>query len=68
MKKYLILVLLSLGINAGAQSKLFKLGQAIEVHTSILLELNRSYVDSLPVERMSTAGINAMLAELDPYT
>ena len=68
MKKYLILVLLSLGVNAGAQSKLFKLGQAIEVHTSILQELNRSYVDSLPVERMSTAGINAMLAELDPYT
>ena len=70
MKKYtaIILALLSLGIHAGAQSKLFKLGQAVEVHTAILQELNRSYVDSLPVERMNTAGINAMLETLDPYT
>ena len=68
MKKYLILALLALSVNAGAQSKLFKLGQAVEVHTAILQELNRSYVDSLPVERMNTAGINAMLETLDPYT
>ena len=60
--------MLALGIQAGAQSKLFKLGQAVEVHTAILQELNRSYVDSLPVERMNTAGINAMLETLDPYT
>lgn len=70
MKKITIILtaLLALSMQAGAQSKLFKLGQAVEVHTAILQELNRSYVDSLPVERMNTAGINAMLEALDPYT
>jgi carboxyl-terminal processing protease len=53
---------------ASAQSKTFKLGQWSEIQNSIIKELNRSYVDSLPVDRMMRAGINAMLRELDPYT
>ena len=69
MKKILIAILaLSACICAGAQSKLFKLGQSVEVNTAILQELNRSYVDSLPVSKMTIAGINAMLETLDPYT
>ena len=68
MKKILAAILvLAACLEAGAQSKLFKLGQAVEIHTAILQELNRSYVDSLPVESMTTAGINAMLETLDPY-
>lgn len=54
--------------NADAQSKNFKLGQWTEIHNSIIQELNRHYVDSLPVDRMMRAGIDAMLEELDPYT
>ena len=50
------------------QSKSFKLGQWTEIQSSILKELNRSYVDSLPVDRIMRAGINAMLENLDPYT
>ena len=53
---------------ASAQSKTFKLGQWCEIQNSIVRELNRSYVDSLPVDRMMRAGIDAMLKELDPYT
>lgn len=53
---------------ASAQSHTFKLGQWIEIQNSIVKELNKSYVDSLPVDRMMAAGINAMLEELDPYT
>ena len=53
---------------ADAQSKSFKLGQWTEIHNSIVKELNRSYVDSLPVDRIMRAGVDAMLAELDPYT
>ena len=53
---------------AAAQSKSFKLGQWTEIHNSIVKELNRSYVDSLPVDRIMRAGVDAMLAELDPYT
>ena len=51
-----------------AQSKGFKLGQWTEIHSSIIKELNHSYVDSLPVDRIMRAGIDAMLEELDPYT
>ena len=53
---------------ASAQSKTFKLGQWKEIHNSIIKELNIYYVDSLPVDRMMRAGIDAMLNELDPYT
>ena len=51
-----------------AQSQSFKLGQWTEIQNAILKELNRSYVDSLPVDRIERAGIDAMLGALDPYT
>ena len=51
-----------------AQSKGFKLGQWSEIHNAIVMELNRSYVDSLPLDRIMRAGVDAMLEELDPYT
>ena len=53
---------------ADAQSGNFKLGQWIEIQNSIIKELNRSYVDTLPVDRIMRAGVDAMLKELDPYT
>lgn len=53
---------------ACAQSKSFKLGQWVEIRNSIIKELNRSYVDSLPTDRIMRAGIDAMLENLDPYT
>ena len=53
---------------AFGQSKNFKLGQWVEIQNSILKELNRSYVDSLPLDRIEKAGIEAMLSDLDPYT
>ena len=53
---------------AFAQTKNFKLGQWTEIQNSILKELNRSYVDSLPIDRIERAGIDAMLGDLDPYT
>lgn len=56
------------GIPAGAQSKSFNLSRWMQTQSALLQELNRSYVDSLPVERMQKAGIDAMLSTLDPYT
>ena len=53
---------------ASAQSRSFRLGQWEEIHSSILKELNGSYVDSLPVDRIMRAGIDEMLGSLDPYT
>ena len=69
MKKALLLIgLLCASLAAGAQSPRFKLGKWTEIQTAILQELNRSYVDSLPVDRIERRGVDAMLADLDPYT
>ena len=65
---FLIAALLAAGLTASAQSKDFKLGQWTEIHSSIIKELNRSYVDTLPVDKVFRAGIDAMLEQLDPYT
>ena len=69
MKKTIIAVmLLAATLSAGAQTKGFKLGKWTEIHSAILKELNRSYVDSLPVDRIERASVDAMLSGLDPYT
>ena len=68
MKRILFFILLGVTVCAGAQSPRFKLGKWTEIQTAILQELNRSYVDSLPVDRIERRGIDAMLADLDPYT
>ena len=65
---FLTIILLGLALTAGAQSKSFVLGKWTEIQNSILKELNTSYVDSLPVDRIERAGIDAMLSSLDPYT
>ena len=56
------------GHDADAQTKEFKLGQWTEIHNGIIKELSRSYVDSLPVDKMMREGVDAMLEQLDPYT
>lgn len=60
--------LLGTGINSEAQSRGFKLGQWTEIHNSVVRQLNQTYVDTLNVDRIMKAGIDAMLSELDPYT
>lgn len=71
INRYIVLFLIStlaFASSAYSQSKGFKLGQWTEIHHGIVRELNRSYVDSLPVDRIMRAGIDAMLEDLDPYT
>ena len=74
MKRYVISTFMALAMSffaaqaLNAQSQSFKLGQWVEIHNSIIKELNLSYVDSLPVDRIMRAGVDAMLEELDPYT
>ena len=72
MRKNIIVMALAAAVVSVApswgQSKSFKLGQWTEIQSSVLKELNWSYVDSLPLDRMMRAGIDAMLENLDPYT
>ena len=51
-----------------AQSKDFRLGRWIEIQNAIIKELDKSYVDTLPITKMERASIDAMLSQLDPYT
>ena len=68
MKKFIsaVAILVAATTIVSAQSKSFTLGKWVEIQSSILKELNRSYVDSLPVDRIQRAGVDAMLSELDP--
>lgn len=61
-------VALMVGATVFAQSQNFKLGKWTEIQNAVLKELSRSYVDTLPVDRIERAGIDAMLSSLDPYT
>lgn len=69
-RKYILAAVLGIAVSTAsfAQSKDFKLGQWTEIRNAILKELSISYVDSLPIDRMERAGIDAMLESLDPYT
>lgn len=69
MKKTIAFLCATLvAIPAFSQTKSFKLGQWTEIQNAILKEINKSYVDSLPLDRMVKTGIDAMLENLDPYT
>ena len=50
------------------QSRNFSLGKWTEIQKALLQELNYSYVDTLPVDRIERVGVDAMLEALDPYT
>lgn len=69
MKRFAAIVpVLLIALSAGAQSRNFTLGKWSEIHSALLKELSKSYVDSLPVDKIERAGVDAMLAGLDPYT
>lgn len=53
---------------AAAQSKNFEMAKWVEIQNAILKELDKSYADTIPVDRMYKAAIDAMLWQLDPYT
>ena len=62
MKKTIAILalLVALAAAASAQSKSFQLGKWTEIQSAVLKELNRSYVDSLPVDRIERAGMDAI--------
>jgi len=69
MKKTIATIFtISLAFTCGAQSKNFKQGQWMEIYNAVVQEVNRYYVDSLPIDRMYKASVDAMLECLDPYT
>ena len=74
MKRLLFKISISLlfcslcATSSRAQSVNFTLGKWTEIHKALLKELTSSYVDSLPIDKIERAGVDAMLSALDPYT
>ncbi|WP_439483166.1 S41 family peptidase [Cyclobacterium plantarum] len=48
--------------------KLFSIAKNLDIFASLVRELDSYYVDEIDPDDLVTVGINAMLAELDPYT
>jgi len=48
--------------------KLFSIAKNLDIFASLVRELDSYYVDEIDPDELVTVGINAMLAELDPYT
>ncbi len=48
--------------------KLFSIAKNLDIFASLIRELDSYYVDEIDPDELVTVGINAMLAELDPYT
>ena len=63
----LIALLPSIAIKADDKHK-FQLSRQISIMNAIIKDLNLFYVDSIMPEIMINKGIDAMLANLDPYT
>ena len=55
-------------IGVFAQSKSARSEQSIVVFNDVLRQLDMSYVDTLPYEKMTETAINQMLRQVDPYT
>lgn len=73
-KKTLLRTLLLLGVTVSLISfypkndKLFSIAKNLDIFASLIRELDSYYVDEIDPDKLVTVGINAMLAELDPYT
>lgn len=65
---FILAVVLYGGIGVFAQSKSARAEQSIVVFNDVLRQLDMSYVDTLPYEKMTETAINQMLRQVDPYT
>ena len=46
----------------------FEIAKQVEIFTTIFKEINMNYVDETNPAKLMRAGLNQMLADLDPYT
>lgn len=62
------MLVLTAGLLLFWQDPLYRLGRNIEIYGRVLQELALNYVDEPDLDKLTTHAIEAMLAELDPYT
>ncbi len=63
-----IICLTGISLSVTAQSKSARAEQSVTVFSDVLRQLDMSYVDTLPYEKMTETAINQMLRQVDPYT
>lgn len=67
-KIFFLICVIGLTCSVHAQSKSARVEQTIVVFNDVLRQLDVSYVDTLPYEKMTETAINQMLRQVDPYT
>ncbi|MDY0076219.1 MAG: S41 family peptidase [Bacteroidales bacterium] len=61
------LLLTSINVQAQNQNN-FEISKSLDIYTSLLRELNLSYVDEINPAELNEIAIKSMLEDLDPYT
>src|SRR5215216_1463186 len=55
-------------IQAKTTDSYFEISKNLDIYTTLFKELNSYYVDPIEPGKLTKAGIDAMLDDLDPYT
>ncbi len=63
-----VLICAALCVEGATRSKKNAVARNMDIFTSVFKEMQTFYVDSIDADKAVTTAINAMLAELDPYT
>lgn len=63
-----VVLLAALCVEGATRSKKNSIARNMDIFTSVFKEMQTFYVDSIDADKAVTTAINAMLAELDPYT
>ena len=68
-KKYMIVVLLAVGMPLMAQrQKTGRIDRSLTIYNDVMRQLDINYVDTLNYDDLTETAINAMLRKIDPYT
>lgn len=63
-----VILCAALCVEGATRSKKNSVARNMDIFTSVFKEMQTFYVDSIDADKAVTTAINAMLAELDPYT
>ena len=67
-KTTLFVCFISVCLNVFSNDRHFELSKNLDIFNSLYKSLNIHYVDTIPLNKMVTAGIDGMLRNIDPYT
>lgn len=63
-----LILCIGLCVEGATRSKKNSIARNLDIFSSVFKEMQTFYVDSIDADKAVTTAINAMLAELDPYT